>query len=144
MNHVIILMMLSSKSRVAFGMVSFEQEDVEQLERWLVELKKGFSKPFILVALLKGDLYAYKITKEVLKISEGQVSIAGSNVYPMLNDLVKQGFIDMYIKTNRKYYHLTEKGRQFLVMLQPELKRLSELLQKLSDHPLEGKTDEKR
>ncbi len=122
-------------------MSSDDQNDLEQLEKWLVELKKGFSKPFMLAVLLNGDLYAYKITKEVLKISEGQVAIAGSNVYPMLNDLLKQGLVSMYIKNNRKYYHLTEKGRRFFAKLQPELQKLSTLIKKLADYNIEGKKD---
>ncbi len=118
-----------------------EAREPEQLEKWLVELKKGFSKPFILVVLLRSDLYAYRITKEVLKISDGQVAIAGSNVYPMLNDLVKQGLIEMYMRNDRKYYRLTRKGLNFLMKLRPEIKKLADLLQKLSEYSLEGNDD---
>ena len=88
------------------------QASPELIAKWETEYKKGFAKPLILFLLSKGDNYPYKITKDIFILSEGQISIATSNIYLILKDLKDQKLIKD-IKSNnsrRVFYSLTENG----------------------------------
>ncbi|MFX0114429.1 MAG: PadR family transcriptional regulator [Candidatus Hodarchaeota archaeon] len=86
----------------------------ENLQRWQTELKKGYAKPCVLYVLSKGDYNAYRITKEVRRLTNGQIVIAGSNIYPMLRGLAKEGLVERFEKEDQKLYKITLNGREFL------------------------------
>ncbi|MHA1978674.1 MAG: PadR family transcriptional regulator [Candidatus Hodarchaeales archaeon] len=88
------------------------QADPELIAKWEIEYKKGFAKPLILYLLSNGDNYPYKITKDISTLSEGQISIATSNIYLLLRDLKDQKLIiDRKTTDSRRvFYRLTENG----------------------------------
>lgn len=80
-----------------------------------VQFKKGVLELCVLVLLNKQDRYGYEL---VQKISE-QISISEGSVYPLLRRLTKEGYFSTYLKEStegppRKYYQLTDSGREFL------------------------------
>ncbi|WP_078380015.1 PadR family transcriptional regulator [Sutcliffiella halmapala] len=80
-----------------------------------VQFKKGVLELCVLVLLDKQDRYGYEL---VQKISE-QISISEGTVYPLLRRLTKEGYFTTYLKEStegpsRKYYQLTDSGREFL------------------------------
>lgn len=80
-----------------------------------VQFKKGVLELCVLVLLNKQDRYGYEL---VQKISE-QISISEGSVYPLLRRLTKEGYFTTYLKEStegppRKYYQLTDSGREFL------------------------------
>lgn len=80
-----------------------------------VQFKKGVLELCVLVLLNKQDRYGYEL---VQKISE-QISISEGSVYPLLRRLTKEGYFTTYLKEStegppRKYYQLTDRGREFL------------------------------
>ena len=83
--------------------------------KWEIEFKKGFAKPLILLILADKENYPYQITKEIFTITQGQLSIATSNIYPILKNLKEEGMIseNKEIKTRRIMYHITTKGLEF-------------------------------
>lgn len=58
-----------------------------------------------------GGTYGYKITQEVREV----IDISESTLYPVLRRLLKEECLATYDQAidgrNRRYYHITEKGR---------------------------------
>ena len=86
-----------------------------------VQFKKGVLELCVLVLLYKQDHYGYEL---VQKISE-KISISEGSVYPLLRRLTKEGYFTTYLQEStegppRKYYQLTERGREFLQHLLEE------------------------
>lgn len=106
-----------------------------QIQKWQIEFKKGYSKPLILYALAKfGRSYAYLLTKKIFEITDGEISIAGSNIYPMLAKLEEENLIITELDDNeRKYYILSENGKNFLTALDITIKEFSGIIIKLND-----------
>lgn len=104
------------------------------LAKWQTEFKKGFSKPLILLALAEIERsYAFLLTKKILELTNGEISIAGSNIYPMLSTLEKENLIKGHSdKSNkRKFYKLTNRGREFLKQVQKSIKDFNEIILEL-------------
>ena len=66
----------------------------------------------VLGVLAKGDAYGYSLTQEMRTI----VDISESTLYPVLRRLQKDGCLITYDREmngrNRRYYTLTDKGRE--------------------------------
>lgn len=104
------------------------------LQKWQTEYKKGFSKPLILFTLAEiGRSYAYLLTKKILEFTNGEISIAGSNIYPMLAKLEEDKLIVSHLdESERKFYKLTESGEQFLRQLGKSIKDFNETMLELT------------
>lgn len=100
------------------------------LPKWTTEFKKGYSKPLILFTLSKVEKsYAYLLTKKILEFTKGEISIAGSNIYPMLTKLEKDELISSQLdESERKYYVLTQKGKDFLKNLESEIQKFNSIM----------------
>lgn len=77
------------------------------------QLKKGALELCVLSQLAKGDKYGYALTEKI----SGEMSIAGGTLYPILRKLKEDDYVNTYLVESgsgpaRKYYQLTEKGRQ--------------------------------
>jgi DNA-binding PadR family transcriptional regulator len=94
------------------------------LQKFLIELRKGFSKPLILYALNKfGQSYPYPLKKKIEELTKNQISIAPSNMYPMLKTLVEENLVSSEVdEKDRKYYFLTEQGKSLLKDLDIRIK----------------------
>ena len=80
-----------------------------------VQFKKGVLNLCVLVLLDKQDRYGYEL---VQKISD-QIAISEGSVYPLLRRLTKEGYFTTYLQEStegppRKYYTLTDAGREYL------------------------------
>ncbi len=89
------------------------------------DLIRGNINTIILKSLYEGDRYGYDIIKEIEEKSHGQYILKQPTLYSCLKRLENQGFITAYWgeQTNggrRKYYTLTEMGRQVFVQYQDE------------------------
>lgn len=78
------------------------------------QFKKGVLE-LCVVALLRGkDRYGYELVTEIAKafdVSEG-------SIYPLLRRLLDEGYFETYLMESsggppRKYYRLTDSGREF-------------------------------
>lgn len=83
------------------------------------DVVRGHINTIILSALCEGDKYGYEIGKEIEAKTRGQYKLKEPTLYSSLKRLEKQGMISAYYgddeKTGggrRKYYTLTEKGRE--------------------------------
>lgn len=92
-----------------------------------VQFKKGVLNLCVLVLLDKQDRYGYEL---VQKISD-QISISEGSVYPLLRRLTKEGYFTTYLQEStegppRKYYKLTDSGREYLHEQLDEWKNFTE------------------
>ena len=76
------------------------------------QFKKGALELCVLSQLLKKDQYGYELTEN---ISE-QMSVTAGTLYLILKRLKDNGYVDTYLVESssgpaRKYYHLTDSGR---------------------------------
>ncbi len=82
------------------------------------ELVRGTTAVLILSVLEKEDLYGYKILKELDIRSDNVFSLNEGSLYPYLHSLEKENYLKSYWEEydgrNRKYYHITNKGKKLL------------------------------
>jgi PadR family transcriptional regulator PadR len=84
------------------------------------ELLKGSTKNLILATLSKHEMYGYEIIKEIRQNSDDLISLGEGSIYPALHELEKNDFLtSRWAKQendapDRKYYHLTKKGKKAL------------------------------
>ena len=79
------------------------------------QLKKGVLDLCVLAFLDKGDSYGYDLADSLTQ----KVQVADGTVYPILRKLAQDGCVETYLKESqngppRKYYHLTDSGRDRL------------------------------
>lgn len=89
------------------------------LQKWQREYKKGYSKPLILFTLAEvKKSYPFPLTKKLKDLTNGQISIVGSNIYPLLSKLEEEELIEFQKDdSDRKFYQLSKKGKDFLKIL---------------------------
>lgn len=78
------------------------------------------STPMLILALLRdGDMYGYEMIAELAKRSDNTFSLKEGTLYPLLHTLEKNNWVRSYIRETpggreRKYYTLTQSGREQL------------------------------
>ncbi|MBM7599563.1 PadR family transcriptional regulator PadR [Virgibacillus halotolerans] len=97
-----------------------------------VQFKKGILEICVLVLLDKQDRYGYEL---VQKISD-KIEISEGSMYPLLRRLTKEGYFTTYFQEStggpaRKYYKLTEQGRNYLHEQMQEWKEFSRAVNQL-------------
>ena len=92
------------------------------------QLRKGVLELCVLAVLRKEDSYGYQIIKD--EISE-------STLYPILRRLEMGGKIKSYTTQYnnrlRKYFHLTEEGRQYLKNFDKDRAQLLKILDYIAE-----------
>lgn len=83
-----------------------------------IQLKKGVLELVVLHEISQGDQYGYELSQNI----QHELSIADGTLYPMLRRLVQDGHLETYMgKTSggpaRKYYTITESGKEHLQLL---------------------------
>ncbi|MCR5795151.1 MAG: PadR family transcriptional regulator [Solobacterium sp.] len=85
------------------------------------QFKKGALELCVLSQLLKKDQYGYELTET---ISE-QMAVTAGTLYLILKRLKDNGYVDTYLVESssgpaRKYYHLTDSGRDHQIRQKEE------------------------
>ena len=99
-----------------------EAEDRKSIER---ELKRGALELIVLHLLAPGEAYGYEIVAKLTAETNGTLAITDGTLYPVLYRLERAGFVSVRWETPqrgvpRKYYQLTDTGRDELVRLKRE------------------------
>tara|TARA_B100000315_G_scaffold118102_1_gene108307 strand:+ start:310 stop:648 length:339 start_codon:yes stop_codon:yes gene_type:complete len=94
------------------------------------------TRPMILSILFSGENYGYQIIQRVKQISGGTMEWSDGMLYPVLHRLEKEGLIiSRWTISNgsrpRKYYTITEAGRQELVTERKQWLNVHEAMVKL-------------
>ena len=84
------------------------------------ELVKGNIESLLLSLIGQQPMYGYQIIKELEKRSQGYFKFKEGTLYPILHRLEKAGLImsnwqPLSGGRQRKYYHITDKGKYSLV-----------------------------
>lgn len=92
-----------------------------------IQFKKGALELCILALLNKQDRYGYELVQQVSK----HIEISEGSMYPLLRRLKKEGYFTTYLQESsegppRKYYSLTDKGRENLHQLTSEWQEFTE------------------
>lgn len=97
---------------------------------WTSELKKGSIQLCLMATLVKGRKYGFQMIKELRGASNGYFDLKEGTLYPALHRLEQRGYLHSEWVTDeggtpRKYYVLTDEGRQALAEAMEEWERLS-------------------
>ena len=100
------------------------------------DLVAATSTPLVLAILAEGDSYGYAILKRVRELSGGELEWTDGMLYPVLHRLERSGLIDSrWEETDsgrrRKYYRVTEAGRQQLADERRQWRAVDETLRKV-------------
>lgn len=91
------------------------REDVDPIQKWEVQLRKGCLELAILASLWTGKLYGLEILR---RLADGSnLIVPEGTVYPLLTRLKAEGWVDSeWVEAEaghpRKYYRLTPSGRR--------------------------------
>ena len=82
-------------------------------------LVSGSMAMLVLKLLEDGDKYGYQMTSELRERSEDAFHLKAGTLYPLLHSLEERGWVTAYEREAaagkpRRYYHLTEQGREAL------------------------------
>ncbi|MFK7952498.1 MAG: PadR family transcriptional regulator [Ekhidna sp.] len=99
-------------------------------------LTAASTKPIILGILKQGNSYGYLIIKKIKELSGGKMEYSDGMLYPVLHRLEKDGLIKSNWtidggKRPRKYYEITEIGKQELVSEQNQWTQVNAVLNTL-------------
>jgi len=109
------------------------RDDRRSIER---ELKRGSLELIVLHLLSPGEAYGYEIVSRLTADSDGVLAVSDGTLYPVLYRLERGGFVAVRWETPargvpRKYYQLTDAGRQELTRLTEEWTTFAEAMAKL-------------
>lgn len=83
----------------------------------------------------EGRMYGYELTKQVKESTNGAISISEGALYPVLHKLENSGLLESEMIPHegrlRKYYSLSEKGKQKVAENSSELEGFLQGLQTL-------------
>ncbi|QPK93643.1 PadR family transcriptional regulator [Actinomyces sp. zg-332] len=106
-----------------------------KITEWNTQIKRGTLELCILKSLNNSPKYGYEII-QVLN-QHPLISSKESTVYPLLRRLEKEGILYSYWEENtqgippRKYYSLTESGREYLQEITKLWQELQETISKI-------------
>ncbi len=88
----------------------------KSLENAAAQMRKGVLEFAILLIIAKKKIYANEI---ISRLQKAKLTVVEGTIYPLLSRLKNSGLLDYDWEESksgppRKYYTLTEKGKQFL------------------------------
>lgn len=99
----------------------------EEEQEMNVQFKKGVLNLCVLALLEKQDMYGYELVQAISQ----KIEISEGSVYPLLRRLTTEGFFTTYLKESsegppRKYYQITNLGKENLKALRAEWQHFTE------------------
>lgn len=107
---------------------------------YIQQLLKGLIDPIILSTISRLPMYGYQIVKELERRTGGYLKIKAGTIYPSLLRLEKKGLVisrwrQITGNRGRRYYEITEKGRQFLSNRSMEWQAFCAVISRLMSEP---------
>ena len=107
------------------------QTEVEQSESLLQELRRGIL-PLAVLSTLSENKYGYALINE---LEECGIKIDQGTLYPMLRRLEDQGLLQsswiLEGSRPRRYYQISENGKQVLSTLVKDWRELNQVIEKI-------------
>lgn len=98
----------------------------QQFEKMRLELRRG-ALVLTVLAQLKNEHYGYSLRKQLAELG---VDIDEGTLYPLIRRLEKQGLLTSEWreedKRNKRFYQLSEQGKQVLTLLSAEWHQLEQ------------------
>lgn len=100
------------------------------------EILRGFTDAIILNVLVEGDSYGYKVSRCIIEKTNNKMDIKDATIYLAFKRMEKDKLISSYWSDNdtgarRKYYKITEEGRNYLNHKKQEWQNNKNILDKL-------------
>jgi len=100
------------------------------------DLLRGNTDTIILASLTEHDSYGYLINKEIMSKTESQIELKDATLYSALRRLEKDGLVKTYwgdeeVGARRRYYSITDKGREVYEQNKSEWKKAKEMIDSL-------------
>ena len=100
------------------------------------ELKRGSLELIVLHLLSPGEAYGYEIAAKLTDQTNGALEVTDGTLYPVLYRLERAGYVAVRWETPergvpRKYYRLTDEGREELERLRDEWTTFAKSMAKL-------------
>ena len=87
-------------------------------ESYVCQLLRGVIEPLLLFIIGELPIHGYELARELEKRSRGYFRLTASTLYSALRRLEAKGLVSsswqLVANQKRRYYELTEKGRQIL------------------------------
>jgi len=100
------------------------------------EILRGHTETIILANLLDHDSYGYQINKEIMIKTGNQYELKEATLYSAFRRLEQAGFISTYwgdenVGARRRYYSITDSGREAYKVNKNEWEISKEMIDKL-------------
>lgn len=100
------------------------------------DVLRGHTETIILAHLLDKDSYGYEINKEIAKKTENKYELKEATLYSAFRRLEQSGYIVTYwgdenVGARRRYYAITDKGKDAYVQYKKEWEEAKEMIEKL-------------
>ena len=104
------------------------------------DLRKGSVRALVLSLLAEQPMYGYKLCKELQRRSQGYFEFKEGTLYPALHRMERDGLLRGQWQVvqdgpSRKYYHLTDRGREELARSQQEWRAFADKLLSVLGRP---------
>lgn len=100
------------------------------------DILRGHTETIILANLLDHDSYGYQINKVIMSKTENRYELKEATLYSAFRRLEQAGYIDTYwgdenTGARRRYYAITQTGREAYVANKREWEEAKEMIDKL-------------
>lgn len=100
------------------------------------DILRGHIETIILRILSKGDSYGYEITKMIIEDGEGLIDVKDATIYTAFRRMEKNELLTTYWGdgmegARRRYYTLTEKGKEEYRQRKEEWESIRRILDRL-------------
>jgi len=104
--------------------------------RMSADLLRGHTDTIVLSVLLKGDSYGYEIHKSIIDRLGGEYELKEATLYSSYKRLESDGYITSYwgdetLGGRRKYYRVTESGKELFRQNKADWKKTQAILNRL-------------
>ncbi|MEM3587739.1 MAG: PadR family transcriptional regulator [Candidatus Jordarchaeaceae archaeon] len=100
------------------------------VENWKKQLRKGILELTVLASVEEGEVHGYAL---INRLKESGIPVTSSTIYPILqrladSNLIESRWADFEKGHPRKYYTITDTGRQVLAGLREEWRNFTNLI----------------
>ena len=101
------------------------------------DVLRGYTETVILRKLMEGDTYGYEISHMISEVSGGEIDIKDATIYIAFRRMEDGGLIKAYWGNDdtggarRRYYSITEKGKEYYKAKSSEWLKINRILMKL-------------
>ena len=103
------------------------------------DLVAASATPIVLSILTEGETYGYAISKRVNEMTDGQLEWTDGMLYPLLHRLDRLGLVESFWRQpergrRRKYYRITQDGREALADIRNQWTVVTAALERVWRH----------